>query len=163
MIYMGELQTDFQESVQQWVRRSYQNVTALQDIILKTDREQLRLRLHPADIQSLSLLAGGLARRILAGMFALLLGIVFSVIYLRGGDPMMLSGGVLFCGVWLGILILLPDKKPEIKHRRFIQKHLEMVTTENGELYKSLVIAQMTPEELEKAEVRRQKTRSNRQ
>lgn len=158
-----ELQADLQESVQQWAMRSYQTVTALQDIILKTDREQLRLRLHPADIQSLSVIAGGLARRILAGMFATLLGIVFSVMYLRGGDTIMLSGGVLFSGVWIGILILLPDKKPEIRHRRYIQKQLEIVTTENGELYKSLVIAQMTPEEREKAEARRQKTGSRKQ
>lgn len=157
-----DLQGDLQETVQQWAIRSYQTVTALQDIILKTDREQLRLRLHPADLQSMSVIIGGLARRILVGMFATLVGIVFSVVYLRSGDTVMLSSGVLFSGLWIGILILLPNKKPEIRHRRYIQKQLEMVTTENGELYKSLVIAQMTPEEREKAEARRQKAGSRR-
>ncbi len=156
-----ELQGNIEHTVRQWGTQAYQTVTALQDIILKTDREQLRLRLHPADLQSMSVIIGGLARRILVGMFVALVGIVFSIVYLRSGDTVMLSSGVLFSGFWIGVLILLPSKKPEIRHRRYIQKQLEMVTTENGELYKSLVIAQMTPEEREKAEARRQKAGSS--
>jgi predicted unusual protein kinase regulating ubiquinone biosynthesis (AarF/ABC1/UbiB family) len=155
-----ELQGDMLETLQKWVMRSYQTVSALQDVIIKADREQMRVRLHPADLQSLSTMIGGAVRKILLGLFATLLGLVSSVIYLRNGDTFILSVGIFFSGFWILILLLLPSKKPETKPPHHIRKQLDMFTTEEGELYKSLVISQMTPEEREKAEAERQKAGS---
>lgn len=155
-----ELQGDTLETLQKWVMRSYQTVTALQDVIIKADREQMRIRLHPADLQGLSTIVGGAVRKILIGLFAVLLGVVSAIIYLRNGDTFILSMGILLSGFWILLLLLLPGKKPESKQRHYIRKQLDLLTTEEGELYKSLVIGQMTSEEREKAEAERQKTSS---
>ncbi len=154
-----ELQENLRDTVQQWAVHSYQTVTALQDVILKTDREQLRLRLHPADLDSISMMIWSVARRILVGLCAIALGIVSAIIYLRSGDTFILSTGVFFSQCWLMFLILRPSKKIENRQHRAIRQQVKMMTTEDGELYKSLVIAQMTPEEREQAEARRQKAR----
>jgi hypothetical protein len=147
-----ELQGDTLETLQKWVMRSYQTVTALQDVIIKADREQMRVRLHPNDLQSISTIVGGAVRKILIGLFAALLGLASSVIYLRSGDTSVLLMGILFSGFWILVLLLLPNKKPGTKQRHYIRKQLDMLTTEEGDLYKSLVIGQMTSEEREKAE-----------
>jgi len=155
-----EIQGNIMETLQQWIMRSYQAVIAFQDIIIKADREQLRLHLHPADIQSISTIMGGVARKILAGMFATLVGLASSLIYLRSGSTLILSAGILFSGIFIIFLIFLPSKKPETKHRHYIKKQLDIFTTEEGELYKSFVIGQMTTEEREKVEAERQKAGS---
>ena len=158
-ILKEELQGDILEILQKWGLRVYQTVTAFQDIILKTDREQLRLRLHPVDLRHIRRIAERVTRRILTSMFAILLGIVASMIYLRNGNTYILITGVSLSGMCLLLLILLPAKKPDTRHRRHIQKHFKKITTEEGELYKSPVIGQMTPEERAKAEAEKQKVR----
>ena len=61
------------------------------------------------------------------------------------------------------ILLLLPHKIPKAKQQRFIKKQLSMVTTEDGELYKSFVISQMTPEERKRAEEARNRKKEHKQ
>ena len=151
-ILQEEIGGDILETLHKWTMRSYQTLSALQDTIIKIDREQLRLHLHPKDMQSLSTIIGGAARRILGGIFALLLGIFCTAFYLRTGNTSILLLGVLFCSLLMFFLLLLPHKIPKAKQQRFIKKQLGMVTTEDGELYKSFVISQMTPEDRKRAE-----------
>jgi predicted unusual protein kinase regulating ubiquinone biosynthesis (AarF/ABC1/UbiB family) len=158
-ILKEEFQGDFLETLQQWVLRSYQTAIALQDIILKTDREQLRLRLHPADLQNIRSTIESVTRKILTSIFATLLGIMASIIYLRNGNTYILITGIFLSGMCLLVLILLPSKRPDTRYRHYIRKQFERITTEEGELYKSFIISQMTPEEREKAEAEKQKGR----
>ena len=150
-----ELQENLVETLKQFGLKSYQSVLALQDILLKTDREQLRLRFHPADVQNFNIMIGRMTRKGLAGLFITLLGAMSAFVYLREGNLRVLVFGGIFSGLGILLLMLLPDKKPETKHHRHIRKHLEMITTEEGELYKSLVISQMSPEERQQAEAER--------
>ena len=162
-VLRAELQGNLLDTLEQWATRSYQTVTALQEIILKTDREQLRLRLHPAELQTVSAIVGSMTRKILAGFWAMLVGVVAAIIYLRNGSLLLLSAGLLGATLTLIFLMLLPSKKPEISHRRAIRKHLEVVTTADGEVYKSRVIGQMTPAERAQAEAAKQKTDASKQ
>lgn len=155
-----ELQGDWWQTLQKWAVQSYQTVTALHDIILKTDREQLRLRLHPADLQSMSTIMGRVTRRLLSGMCALLVGLTALAFHLRSGSTLILVGGLGIVGLWMLILMLLPDKRPDVTYRHYIRRHLARVTSEDGELYKSFVMGQMTPEEREQSEAQRQSSTS---
>lgn len=135
--------------------RSYQTLLALQDIILKTDREQLRLRFHPADIQDFNLMVSRMTRKILTGLLLMLFGGLSGLVYVREGNLRVLLVGGTLAVTGMLLLILLPDKKPHTRHQRAIRRHLEMVTTEDGELYKSFVMSQMSPEERQEAEAQR--------
>lgn len=154
-VLKDELQENLVETLKNLGLRSYQAFLALQDILLKTDREQLRLRFHPADVQDFNVMIGRMTRRVLAGLFITLLGGMSALVYLREGNFRVLIVGGVLSGLGILFLMLLPDKKPETRHRRSIQKHLELITTEDGELYKSFVMSQMSPEEREQAEAQR--------
>ena len=136
-------------------------ITAFQDTIIKIDREQLRLHLHPTDMQRISIIMGGVTRRILGGLWTLLCGIVFTAIYLRTGNSSLLVTGIFFCSILLLFLLLLPDKISKTRPQRQLQRHMRMVSTEEGEVYKSFVIGQMTPEEREQFEAQREKKASH--
>jgi predicted unusual protein kinase regulating ubiquinone biosynthesis (AarF/ABC1/UbiB family) len=154
-VLKDELQENLVETLKNLGLQSYQAFLALQDILLKTDREQLRLRFHPADVQNFNVMIGRMTRRVLAGLFITLLGGMSALVYLREGNFRVLIVGGVLSGLGILFLMLLPDKKPEIRHRRSIQKHLELITTEDGELYKSFVMSQMSAEEREQAEAQR--------
>lgn len=159
-----DIQGDLLESLQKWTMRSYHTVLAVQDIILKTDREQLRIRLHPGDLQNVYTMLGSMIRRVLAGVFAASIGMASTLIYLRDGNSNLLVMGLGFSGVCMVLLLLLPYKRPDTTQRHYIKKHLDLITTPDGELYKSLVMSQMPPEERAKAEAKRQqKAESSRQ
>ncbi|GAK55835.1 predicted unusual protein kinase [Candidatus Vecturithrix granuli] len=157
-VLQEELQGGILEILQQWTKQSYHTISALQDSIIKLDREQLRIHLHPSDMQSLSTMMGGIARRIVAGLCLVCSGMILSAIYIRTGNTGILWVGVVGCSLGFIFLLLLPDKIRHPRQQRFLQKQLEMVTTEEGELFKSLVISQMSREEHEKAEAQRQKS-----
>lgn len=157
------LQKDVVEGVQQFAVRSYQTVSALQDIILRADREQMRVRLHPTDLYTLSAIMSGMTRRVMAAMCAAALGIVAAIIYFQNGSALLLTTGLFSSGTWFMILLLLPAKKLDSGRRRAVQSPIAMIATDDGEVYKSWIIAQMTPEERAKAEARREKAESRKQ
>ncbi len=151
-ILQEEAQGNILDNLQQWAMRSYQTVTAFQETILKLDREELRIHLHPVDMQTVSTVVGGAARRILFGVLALLLGMMFTAVYLRNGNIHLLLVGGTLCGMIVGYALLLPTKLRKPKQPRFLQKQLTMITSEEGEVYKSFLLSQMTPEEREQFE-----------
>jgi predicted unusual protein kinase regulating ubiquinone biosynthesis (AarF/ABC1/UbiB family) len=147
-----ELEGNLLDILQEWVRRSYQTITAFQDTVIKLDREQLRLHLHPIDIQNFSTIIGRATRRILGGMFALLLGIITSMLYLRVGNALILVVGITISSLVFLLLFILPDKIPRTKQQRTLQKHVHFMATDEGEVYKSFTMSRMTAEERQQAE-----------
>jgi predicted unusual protein kinase regulating ubiquinone biosynthesis (AarF/ABC1/UbiB family) len=154
-VLKDELQQDIPETLRQWGLRSYQTVLALQDTILKTDREQLRIRLHPSDLQTVTGMMLSLVRRLLGGMWVIAFAGATVVVYFREGNRAVLLAGLLFSGLATIMLLFLPIKKPDNSYQKSFRKHLKLVTTEEGELYRSFVINQMSPEEREKMEAKR--------
>ena len=155
-VLKDQLQESLLETLKTLGLRSYQAFLALQDILLKTDREQLRLRYHPADMQDFNVMFGRMTRKVLAGLLLTLLGGMSAFVYLREGNLRVIVWGGILSGLGIIILMLLPDKKPETRHQRAIRKHLDLITTEDGELYKSFVMSQMPPEERQEAEAQRE-------
>ena len=151
-ILQEEFQGSLLETMQRWVMRSQQTISALQETIIKIDREQLRVHLHPIDMQTFSTMMGSLTRRLLGGMIAMLLGIVSSAVYLRTGNTEVLVTGTCFGGLLFLYVLLLPNKVPRPRQHRFIQRQLNMVTSEDGEVYKSLVLSRMNADERERFE-----------
>lgn len=151
-ILQEELGTNLLETLQKWTMQSYQTLTAFQDAIIKIDREQLRVRLYPADLQTLSTLTGNMTRRLLSGMIAMLIGLFASAHYLKTGETFSLVFGGSVCGVMFLVLLLLPSRIVKPQQQKFLQRQLQMVTTEDGEVYKSFVISQMSVEERQKME-----------
>ncbi|MCP4397093.1 MAG: AarF/ABC1/UbiB kinase family protein [bacterium] len=151
-ILQEELQGSLLETLQRWAMRSQQTISALQETIIKIDREQLRVHLHPVDMQMFSSMMGSLTRRLLGGMLAMLLGIVSSALYLRTGNMEVLVTGMCLGALIFLYLLLLPHKVSKPKQHRFIQQQLNMATSEDGDVYKSLVLGQMNSEERERFE-----------
>ena len=151
-ILQEELQGSLLETMQRWVMRSQQTISAFQETIIKIDREQLRVHLHPIDMQTFSSMMGSLTRRLLGGMIAMLLGIVGSAVYLRTGNLQALVTASSLGALILVYMLLLPSKVPKPKQHRFIQRQLNMITNEEGEVYKSLVLSQMDAGERERYE-----------
>ncbi len=157
-VLQEELQGSVLDILQRWAMQSYQTISAFQDLILKLDREQFRIHLHPVDIQHLNGILGGIARRIVGGLGLVFAGTVLSAIYLRTDGSGLLWFGIAGCGLGFIFLLLLPNKIPHPRRQqRFFQKQLDMAITEEGELYKSLIISQMNREEREHAETLRRK------
>ena len=151
-ILQEELQGNLLEALQRWVMRSQQTISAFQETIIKMDREQLRVHLHPIDMQTFSSMMGSLTRRLLGGMIAMLIGIIGSVVYLRTGEMEALVLGSCLGGLLFLYVLLLPSKVPKPKQQRFIQRQLNMVTSEEGDMYKSLVLSRMDADERERFE-----------
>ena len=150
-----ELHGNLLDMLYHWTKQTYQTLSAFQDAIIKLDREQLRIHLHPLDLQSISTIIGGATRRIVGGLFVVFLGMIISAMYIRTGNASMLwlgIGGGVLCFLFF---LLLPNKIPHPPYHRLIQKQIGMVTTEDGELYKSYIMSQMSREEREQAEAQR--------
>jgi hypothetical protein len=60
--------------------------------------------------------------------------------------------GVCLGGLLFLYMLLLPNKVPQPRQQRFIQRQLSMVTSEEGEVYKSLVLSRMNADERERFE-----------
>lgn len=150
-----ELQGNLLDILQQWTQCAYQTLAALQDTVLKLDREQLRIHLHPLDLQNISSIIGGMGRRVVGGMCMVFLGMMLSAIYIRTGSSEILWVGI--GGGLLGFLflLLLPNKIPHPHYHRVVQRRITMMTTEDGDLYKSYVMNQMDREEREHLEAQR--------
>ncbi len=151
-----DLDGNILDILQRWVMRSYSAFISLQDVILKADREQFRVRIHQTDIESLNAIISSVLRKIILGMGAVLFGLVSSIVYLRDGNMMILSVGMVFSGVSLLIILLLPNRVPKVTRGTALRKQLDMYVTEDGEMYKSIVVSQMTREEREQMEAERE-------
>ncbi len=159
-ILQEELGANLLETLQRWTMQSYQTISAFQDTVIKLDREQLRLHAHPADLQTFSTMAGSVARRILGGMSALLLGMFVSARYIRTGDASELAVGAACCALIMLLVLLLPNKVAKPQQQRFLQKRLQAIATEEGDVYKSFVIGQMSAEERQRMEEEHQRKRA---
>jgi len=150
-----EFKGDFLDTLKQWAMQSYQTIAAFQDTIIKLDREQFRLHLHPIDLQTFNAMLSSSTRRVIGTGVTLFLGMMVAVVYLRTGNLSLLLVGNGVCGVLFLLLLLLPAKMPRTKYARFLSKQLKVISSSEGEVYKSFVIGQMTPEERERLAARR--------
>jgi predicted unusual protein kinase regulating ubiquinone biosynthesis (AarF/ABC1/UbiB family) len=81
----------------------------MESVFARADRDQLRVRIHPADMDGLEKFISHLFRRVVMTISGVGLAIVSSIIYVRVGSLLMLGLG-LFVSFWLiAIVFLLPN------------------------------------------------------
>jgi len=76
--------------------------------IRRLDRDELRLRLHQADVAQLESIFSGLVRRLLAGVSAVGLALAGLLVYLNTGNLWWLFGSIIPAGTVLFFAALLP-------------------------------------------------------
>ncbi|HEX5520693.1 MAG TPA: hypothetical protein VFX29_03315, partial [Longimicrobiaceae bacterium] len=91
---------------------------ALHDLILRAEREELRLRAHPRDIVQQQRFVSLMVRRLLLGLFAAVMAIVTTLFYVRTGIWLVLLAGNLIALFFFLLVLVVPPHLLENPLRR---------------------------------------------
>ena len=81
----------------------------MQSVFARADRDQVRVRIHPADMDGLEKFISHLFRRVILTVSGVGLAIVTGLIYVRLGSLLLLILGLLFSFSLIAIVFLLPN------------------------------------------------------
>lgn len=81
----------------------------MEDVFARAGREQLRIRIHPADMDGLEKFISHLFRRVVMTISGVGLAVVTSILYLRIGSVLLLALGLLFSFWLITLVFLLPN------------------------------------------------------
>jgi predicted unusual protein kinase regulating ubiquinone biosynthesis (AarF/ABC1/UbiB family) len=81
----------------------------MEDVFARAGREQLRIRVHPADMDGLERFISHLFRRVVMTISGVGLAIVTSILYLRIGSLLLLVFGLFFSFWLITLVFLLPN------------------------------------------------------
>jgi predicted unusual protein kinase regulating ubiquinone biosynthesis (AarF/ABC1/UbiB family) len=84
-------------------------IRALYDLVNRAEREELRFRAHPRDVLHQERFLGIMVRRLLLGLFASVMAIVATLIFVATGNYFILLSGN-FVAVFLFLLVLVIPK-----------------------------------------------------
>jgi predicted unusual protein kinase regulating ubiquinone biosynthesis (AarF/ABC1/UbiB family) len=81
----------------------------MEDVFARFGREQMRIRIHPADVDGLEKFLSHLFRRVVMTIAGVGLAVVSSLIYVRVGSIVFLTVGLFFSFWLIAIVFLLPN------------------------------------------------------
>jgi predicted unusual protein kinase regulating ubiquinone biosynthesis (AarF/ABC1/UbiB family) len=81
----------------------------MEDVFSRAGRDQLRIRVHPADMDGLEKFISHLFRRVVMTISGVGLAVVSSILYLRLGSLLLLVLGLLFSFWLIALVFLLPN------------------------------------------------------
>ena len=81
----------------------------MQSVFARAGRDQVRIRIHPADMDGLEKFISHLFRRVVMSISGVGLAIVSSIIYVRVGSLLLLVVGLFFSFWLIAIVFLLPN------------------------------------------------------
>lgn len=87
----------------------YNLIKDMESVFARTGRDQLRVRIHPADMDGLERFISHLFRRVVMTIAGVGLAIVTSLIYVRIGSLLFLAAGLLFSFGLIALVFLLPN------------------------------------------------------
>jgi predicted unusual protein kinase regulating ubiquinone biosynthesis (AarF/ABC1/UbiB family) len=98
-------------------------VNALRDVIARTEREELRVRIHPRDMLHVERFFFLQTRRVLLSIFALTIALITSITFLELHNPFVLAGGLVVALVMFLVVLVLPTHLLEnpLRHARGIR------------------------------------------
>jgi predicted unusual protein kinase regulating ubiquinone biosynthesis (AarF/ABC1/UbiB family) len=98
-------------------------IRAVRELVERTEREELRLRVHPRDIQSFERFLHLQSRRLLLSIFASCIALISSVIYIALGNIWLLAAGLIFALVLFVLVFFIPTHLLEnpLRHARGIR------------------------------------------
>ena len=83
-------------------------VRALHDLVIRAEREELRLRTHPRDVMQRERFLGLVVRRVLLGVFASVMAIVSTLVFVRTGSWIVLALGNATALVFFFFVLVVP-------------------------------------------------------
>jgi predicted unusual protein kinase regulating ubiquinone biosynthesis (AarF/ABC1/UbiB family) len=97
--------------------------TAIRDVVVRAEREEFRVRMHPRDILHGERFLLLQIRRILLSIFALTVALITTITYLALRNPWLLVGGLLVSLLMFVVVLLLPTHLLEnpMRHARGIR------------------------------------------
>ncbi len=101
-----------------------QTLRALYDLIRRTEREELRVRAHPRDVLHFERTVGIFVRRLLLGLFASVMAVVSTLVYVASGNWIILvlgNGAALFM---FFLVLVIPKHLLEnpLRHAREVRR-----------------------------------------
>jgi predicted unusual protein kinase regulating ubiquinone biosynthesis (AarF/ABC1/UbiB family) len=81
----------------------------MESVFSRADRDHIRVRIHPADMDGLEKFISHLFRRVVMTMSGVGLAVVTSLIYVRVGSILLLAVGLFFSFGLIAIVFLLPN------------------------------------------------------
>jgi len=98
-------------------------VRSMRDLIGRTEREELRVRIHPRDIQTQERFLHLQARRLLLSIFATATAVISSILFIALGNWWLLAAGLIASLVLFVVVLFLPTHLLEnpLRHARGIR------------------------------------------
>jgi predicted unusual protein kinase regulating ubiquinone biosynthesis (AarF/ABC1/UbiB family) len=121
---LGALGTQPRNVARTLVEEAEHTLRALHDLIRRTEREELRLRAHPRDVQQLERFIGLMVRRLLLGIFAAGIAISASLFFVATRSYIVLVAGNLAALFLFLVVILIPKHLLEnpLRHTRGVRR-----------------------------------------
>lgn len=84
-----------------------QTLRALYELIRRADREELRVRMHPRDVLQQERFVGLMVRRLLLGLFASVMAVVATLVFVATGSwAVLAAGNAAALGLFLLVLVI---------------------------------------------------------
>ncbi len=99
---------------------------ALHDLVLRAEREELRLRVHPADVLREERIAALLVRRLLLGLFASVMAIVSTLLFVATHNWIVLLVGNAAALFLFFLVLIIPKHLLEnpLRHARAVRRRV---------------------------------------
>jgi predicted unusual protein kinase regulating ubiquinone biosynthesis (AarF/ABC1/UbiB family) len=101
--------------------------TAIRDVVVRAEREEFRVRVHPRDLLSGERFLSLQVRRVLLSIFALTIALITSITFIELHNFILLVAGLLIALVMFVVVLLLPTHLLEnpMRHARGIRPPAE--------------------------------------
>jgi predicted unusual protein kinase regulating ubiquinone biosynthesis (AarF/ABC1/UbiB family) len=101
-----------------------QTLRALHDLVRRTEREELRLRAHPRDVQQVERFIGLMVRRLMLGLFAAVVAVSSSLFFVATRSWLVLIVGNLSAVFLFLVVIVIPKHLLEnpLRHARGVRR-----------------------------------------
>jgi predicted unusual protein kinase regulating ubiquinone biosynthesis (AarF/ABC1/UbiB family) len=98
-------------------------VRSVRDLVSRAEREELRIRVHPRDIQAQERFLHLQARRLLLSIFATAIAVISSVLFIAIDNVWLLGAGLLVALVMFVVVLFIPTHLLEnpLRHARGIR------------------------------------------
>ncbi|HSG50157.1 MAG TPA: hypothetical protein VLA43_20190, partial [Longimicrobiales bacterium] len=106
-----------------FVEESQSVVRSVRDLVTRAEREELRVRVHPRDVQSQERFLHLQARRLLLSIFASVTAVISSILFIAIRNWWLLGGGLLAALVMFVVVLFIPTHLLEnpLRHARGIR------------------------------------------
>jgi predicted unusual protein kinase regulating ubiquinone biosynthesis (AarF/ABC1/UbiB family) len=113
----GELARDLAGQAEQALRAVY-------DLVRRAEREELRVRAHPRDVLQWERFVGLMVRRLLLGIFASVMALVATLVFVRTGSWLILGVGNVVALLLFLLIFLVPKHLLEnpLRHARGLRR-----------------------------------------